>query len=359
MLIGAAAIALGLTSVALVYLLAVPLALLFAAIAIGEALAPVVDRLEKGMPRTLAVLIVYAAFVATLIAAGWFAWPRIIGQAEQFVAEAPDLAERLPRILREWDPTEDHRLVEAAQQALDQFTGIIVAIPMALISSTVTVGLVIVLSAYWLITAPALGRFTRSLVPPSHSAQFEDVTGELRSSVGGFVRGEVIMAIIVGVLTYAGLTIIGVEYAAVLALVAAIGELIPVVGPILASIPAIIIALFDSPTQALIVAGFYIVLQQVESNVLLPQVMRHTAHVPPLLSVVALFAGAELGGLLGAIVAIPLSGAAKVVAVSVLAPAIRRRTQQHDPGDAHTGGVGGAEQIRPKAASESQVASET
>jgi len=96
-----------------------------------------------------------------------------------------------------------------------------------------------------------------------------------------------------------------------------------VVGPIFAAIPAIAIALVDSPQQAIIVTIFFIALQQLESNLLVPFIMRQQADVPPLLSLFALLAGSALGGLLGAIIAIPLAGALRVLVVQVLAPAER------------------------------------
>jgi predicted PurR-regulated permease PerM len=113
-----------------------------------------------------------------------------------------------------------------------------------------------------------------------------------------------------------------VDYALVLALVAAFGEFLP----ILAAVPAVLVALFDSPVQAVIVAVFYLVLQQIESNIIMPNVMSNQADVPPLLTIVAISAGGTIGGILGALIAIPLAGVLKVMVTQVAAPAIRRWT---------------------------------
>jgi len=142
-------------------------------------------------------------------------------------------------------------------------------------------------------------------------------------TMGGYVRATGINGVIIGAMTYVGLLVIGVEYTLVLAVLAGLGEFLPVVGPIFAAIPAIAIALIESPQQAIVVTIFYIALQQLESNLLVPFIMRQQADVPPLLSLFALLAGSALGGLLGAIVAIPLAGALRVLVVRVLAPAER------------------------------------
>ena len=100
----------------------------------------------------------------------------------------------------------------------------------------------------------------------------------------------------------------------------------PVVGPILAAAPAILIALLESPTLALMVLGFYVALQLIEGYVLFPLVVGSQSEIPPLLIIVGLVAGGAVGGALGALVAIPLAGALRVVVVRGVAPAIRRRT---------------------------------
>ncbi len=132
--------------------------------------------------------------------------------------------------------------------------------------------------------------------------------------------------LLVGAATFSGLTVIGVDFPLVLALIAGIAELIPIVGVYIATIPAVAIALIESPTQALMVLGFYVLLQQIESNLLLPALMRHQAGIPALLAVFALFAGEQLAGILGALIAIPLAGALQVLVVRVVAPALRRWT---------------------------------
>jgi predicted PurR-regulated permease PerM len=127
-------------------------------------------------------------------------------------------------------------------------------------------------------------------------------------------------------MTYVGLVIIGVPFPLVLGVLAGLGELVPIAGPIFASIPAIGLALLDSPLKAGIVMVFYIAIQQLEGHILVPSIVGRQANIPPILAIFAILAGAALGGILGALIAIPIAGALRVLILRVVAPEIRRWT---------------------------------
>jgi predicted PurR-regulated permease PerM len=321
--IAASALVLAFGTLASIWLLARPLALLFAAIAIAEALSPLVARLETRLPRPIAVTIVYLGLSLVLATLGWLVVPRLVDQAQDFADRTPEIVQRLRSTVNEWDPNGSDRIVNAIEQNVDRFSGVLLGLPFAIASSLLQIVLVLFMSAYWLLSAPSLGRFVRQMFPPRLVPKVDTVLDDMGQSIGGYVRGEVIDAIAVGAVTYLGLELIGVDYPIVLAVVAGLGELVPVVGPLIAAIPAVAVGFVDSPGKGLIVVAFYVGLQQFESNILLPHTMHHTAGVPPLLAIFALFAGASLGGLLGALVAIPLAGALKVLMTNVVAPAVR------------------------------------
>ena len=329
---GAVVLALAFALLVLAYLLARPLALLLAAVVVAQALAPLVDRLERRLPRGAAVALVYVVLVVGAALAGWLAVPTLVRQGQQLVIAAPGLIGRGRAWFAEVDPVGADRVVAAVQAAVDRFTGALVGLPLAVVSSTLEIVLVLFMSAYWLAAAPALRRFVLGLVPPDRQGRSDGVLTAVGETMGGYVRATLANAVIVGALVYGGLLVIGVDYPLVLALIAAAGELVPVVGPILASVPALAIALTESPRHAAFVLAFYLVMQQLESNLLLPAMMRRQADIPPLVSLFALLAGSAVGGLLGALVAIPLAGALRVVVVRVLAPA--QRSWAGSPGDA-------------------------
>lgn len=224
---------------------------------------------------------------------------------------------------REWldgiDPGSASRITSAAQSAVDRFSSVLVSLPFTLFSSVIDVFVVIFMSIYWLLATPALFRFALSLFPEERRPRAGSVLDAMGKTMGGYVRATAIN----GVMTYVGLLLIGVEYMLVLAVLSGLGEFLPVIGPIFAAIPAIGVALLDSPQQAVIVTIFFVLLQQLESNLLVPIIMRSQADVPPMLSLFALLGGSALGGILGALVAIPLGGALRVLVVRVFAPAER------------------------------------
>ncbi len=317
------ALATALGGLVLLWLLARPLTLLLIAIVIAQVLAPIVERLERWLPRGVAIVLVYLALVVVVGGLGAVVMPPLVSEGQSLVLNAPDLVARSREWLRGIDPDSAARVSAAVQTAIDRFADVLLSLPFTLFSSVIDVILVIIMSIYWLIATPALSRFALSLFPPRHRRRANDVMDAMGQTMGGYVRATAINGVIIGVMTYVGLLVIGVQYTLVLAILAGLGEFLPVVGPIFAAIPAIAIALVDSPQQAIIVTIFFIALQQLESNLLVPFIMRQQADVPPLLSLFALLAGSALGGLLGAIIAIPLAGALRVLVVQVLAPAER------------------------------------
>lgn len=322
--IGVVIIAAGLGLARLLQLVIRPLALLFAAIIIAESLSPIVDRMARWIPRALAVAIPYLVFFASVGVGGWLVFPMLVEEAQNLVDQGPELVNQFRAWLDNADPTGDGRITELVTNGLQRGSGALTNIPFTVVSSVAEVILVLAMSLYWLIAKPSMRSFFISVFPASHQSHVEDVLGRLGSTIGGYVRAQLLAGVVIGLITYVGLLLIGVEYALVLAVVAGIGEVIPIVGPILSAIPAIAVALLDSPTQALIVAGFFVVLQQIESNVLQPNLVRNQADIPPLLVLFAIFVGGTVGGILGALVAIPLSGAIKVLVIHVVAPAIRQ-----------------------------------
>jgi predicted PurR-regulated permease PerM len=313
-----------------------PLILLIAGISIAQAFSPIVNYCERWMNRTLVILLIYLGLLLVLGGALWWIFPRLVAQAQGFVDAGPSLIERVRGYAEDWGLTDNEQLIDIGIGQLERVGAALAGLPLTIASGALDVFLIIAISLYWLLAAPTLMRFALSLAPERKHDETESVLVEMGQTMGGYVRGQGIVAIIMGILTYAGLTIIGVQYALFLALVAAFLEILPIIGPIIATVPIVLVALLDSPRQAIIVFIFWVVLQQVEAYVLTPNVMHSQADVPPLLVLLAIFTGGAVFGLLGAIVAIPFSGALRVFIIRVIAPAIRgwtgadRRPQKND-----------------------------
>lgn len=241
------------------------------------------------------------------------------------MASAPALVEQRDELGDQLDPlpVDQEQVDDAIRRAVERFGSLLVSLPRHIVSVVAEILLVFAFSAYLIVAGPALHRFMLSLLPDARRERAAAVLQEMGSTMGGYVRAEVITATIVGTITYVALLIIGVDYPLVLALIAALGELVPIAGPIISAVPALAVAFLDPPTQGLIVLGFFVALQQLESSILLPLIMRKQADIPPLLTLFALTAGATLGGIFGALLAIPLAGALRVLVLRVVAPEIR------------------------------------
>lgn len=308
-------------------LLARPIALFILSISLAASLAPVVNWLEKRMPRTLAVVLVYLVLVLILVGIGLIITPPLVNQAGQFADRVPNLVDRAEEWLAQLNlPTENISILDTIASQLGGLGSQLVALPLAISSSLFDIFVVIFLSIYILLMAPQMEDFFLSLFPVSRRRRAGHVAHRMVDAMGGYLRGVVISAAILGVMTYIALLILGVNFPVVLGLITGLFEIIPVAGPIIAGAIIIAVALLESLTKGLIALVLVILLQQFEGNILVPNVMRSQAHVSPLLALLAIFAGAAIGGLLGALIAIPIAAALRVFTIEVIAPAIRRQT---------------------------------
>lgn len=309
---------------AAVWLFARPLAVVGVAIVVGEALRPLVERASRGFPRPLAVASVYLTLAVVVGTALWFALAPLVGQAQLLIDSLPTLIAQAQAWLERQDQqVTDIPLVDSLAAQLQGLAGQLLTLPLTLVSSLFELVLIVFLSLYWLLASPALGRFVRSLFPAARRERVAEVQAELSRTTGGYFRGVAINVVLVAIVTYIGLRLIGLPFPLVFAVIAGLFEIIPIVGPFLAGAIIIAFALSQSWQVAVITLLFFVALQQLEGNVLTPMVMRSQTDLHPLLVLVAIVVGGGVGGLLGALVAIPLAGAVKVLVVEVVAPALR------------------------------------
>lgn len=329
----AMALLLGLGSLFAIGLLAQPLAFLILGVAIATALEPGVEWLARWLPRTLAILLLYLAILLFLVFLGSLVAPDLLTQMQAFFTAVPSLIEVVQRWLTEQEVVDAARWLSALAPQLSQLGLTVVAAPLTLWGVLLNLVLIFAISIYSLLVGPQVRRFVLSLFPPNRYERTRTILNEMGAAMGGYARAVMIMGVVIGVLTYVGLRLVGVNYPLMLSILAGMLEIIPIFGPIIAGGIITIIAFLQSPTQAVIVLVFFIALQQLESYVLFPNVMHREIEISPLLVIFAFAAGSTLGGVLGAVVAIPLSAALQVFVLRVVAPMIRERTGSHPPID--------------------------
>ncbi len=167
--------------------------------------------------------------------------------------------------------------------------------------------IILVLAFYIVIEEDAWRRLFRRVAPDEYQPYLSQMFGKMQMKMGLWLRGQLLLMLVVGVTSFIGLLILGVPYALVLALFAGLMEMVPYAGPTLSAIPAVIIAFSDSPLKAATVFLLYVIIQQIENNVLVPKIMQKVTGLNPIVSIVALLIGFKLGGIAGAALSIPIA----------------------------------------------------
>lgn len=305
----------GLVLFALLQLSQIIVALLFAVV-IASAIEPGVRWLARfRVPRILAVLIIYLVAFGILAGAIFLIVPALVEEFSAFLDAFPRYQRLLLqelRAFRDWpfyslfsenaenvilNPPFDFQA--AGGSVIDFVVGIFGGIASAVI--------LIVVSFYLASQERGIENFLRMVTPLRHEDYVLDLWARSRVKMGQWLRGQLLLGLIVGILVYLALTLLGIRYALILAILAAIFEIIPIIGPILAAVPAVFFAFLTDPLRGLIVAIVYVIIQQLESHLLVPMVVQRTVGLNPLVVIIALLVGAKLGGILGMFLAVPLS----------------------------------------------------
>ena len=296
--------------------------LLFLAILLATTIEPIVNRLRRGIfTRSTGVLAIYTVIVLVLGLPGVLLAPSFVSQTASFTQDLPTRITALRPFVDQIQPLELRQVVSTG---LDQEVAVlqhpapptgdtIIAAGATAVHAILDFMLVFVLAFYWLMERNALKRQLLRLVPRERARGVNTVWVELESKLGNWVRGQLFLMLIVGVLAGIAFVAVGLPSPIVLAVVAAGCEVIPIIGPFLAFAPAVLITLATDPNKLLLIAGFALIVQLIESNVLVPRVMNHAVGISPLTIIVGIQAGAILYGIPGAFLAVPFAAAIQVI----------------------------------------------
>jgi predicted PurR-regulated permease PerM len=311
------------------------------AIILAAAATPLVDALtisgrarrwrwrpHRGLAAALifvsAILLLVLAAFTVFRAVGPDVWrfatnlPRYVEQIQtaynDFLAANPDIASRL---------TTDgapplQGLLQAASGMAAQAPRV-VGVAADVFSGVLYMVFALILALYLTIDGDRIRRYVIELMPHALQTRGLNVSGRIGDRLGAWARGEIVLGAIVGTLTWLGALLIGLPYAGALALIAAIGELVPNIGPIVAGVILVLVGFLTSPTQGLLALGLAILVQQLENNLIVPRVMSQAVDLHPVVVMVAILAGNELLGIPGALLAVPV-----VASISVVVSEIQR-----------------------------------
>lgn len=294
------------------------------AVVISSAIEPGIHALSRyKVPRLISVLIIYLILICVFLGLFYLFLPFLLEDFATFLASLPAylsafsavgafdefatiLGLPVPAVGSTGDMMEQVRSAvnssgffqNAFSAATNVFGGVLSFV------------LILVFSFYFAVNETGVADFLRFIVPRKYEAYVLDLWHRSRTKIGLWMQGQLILGFLMGVFVYLGLTIFGVKHALLLALLAAVFELIPVFGPTLAAVPAVVIAFADGGLSfGIVIIALYVILQLFENHLLYPLVVTKVVGVPPLLVILALIIGAKLAGFLGILLSVPAAAA--------------------------------------------------
>lgn len=285
--------------------------LLFIAIILMSALAPIVEKLVTWkLPRALAIALTYIVFLLMLV--------EIISLGvTPLIDETNNLIRSLPENIDSLIPSNIPIDKSVLQQELSVQTKNALGVIFALFSNFIAFVSVLVLTFYLLLERSKLDALIAHFFV-GHEDRVKRVIRQIEEKLGSWMRGQLALSLIIGIMVYILLSVLGVPYALPLSILAGILEVVPMIGPIISSVPSILIAYLTSPFLGLITAISFFVIQQLENHLIVPQVMKKAVGLNPLIVILAVAIGGRLLGVSGALLAVPITVVVQLITEGVL-----------------------------------------
>ncbi len=303
------------------------LLLIYVSALLAMGISPLVRLLERPsrgsrrrfrLPRWLAILAIYLAVIGVMTVLGLLIVPPLVTQASALWRKLPDELNRFQGFLIEHGlMTRSITLAEAVSQApsgagSDAVGTVLIAVS-SVVSGVFALITILILSFYLSVESEAMFEYLSRFIPAGRRADVATAAKEAVQKVSAWLGAQLLLAGVMGTFAAVGLGLMKVPYFYVIALIAAIGETIPIIGPIIGGVTAVAVAISVSPKLALIVGSYFLVLHQLEANVLVPKIMERRVGVSPVAVMVALLVGGSLHGLIGAILAIPTAAILSII----------------------------------------------
>lgn len=311
----------------IIYLIKIAIIPLILAIAIAYLLTPIVILLQKKMRRVFAVTITYIIFIGIIFTIFFFIIPIIIDQFRTFIDKFPVYVENLTKIINDFlqnsvliKNTENLIGKEIIPKDASSITKYLISSinleEIDIFQRATTVGMLVFNTVLYLIVGPLLGIYILNytdkikttfikIIPKRFKNQTTIILERINKVAGRYVRGQILVSIIVGILCTIVLLVLKVDFAILLGSIAGLLNMIPLLGPIIGAIPAALTALFISPLKALLVILLFIAVQQIDNYIISPNIMKYQVGVHPGIIIFSLMAGGALFGIWGLLIAVP------------------------------------------------------
>lgn len=287
------------------------------ALIIASAIGPFANWLEeKRFPRLLGVLLLFLIVIGLMVFILSLVVPFVSQEVSQLLAVLPETLSKLSSSLeraQEGAPqyldfiSEIQNILETFSTYLQQSAQSIVGLIISIFGGVASFVAILIISFYLSVTKNGIENFLGSVVPDKYEAYVINLWKRSEAKVGRWLQGQMLLSLMVGLIVYVGLSLLGIKYALVLGLSAAILEIVPIVGPVLAAIPAVFLAFMQAPSMGLWVVLFYVATQQLENYLLLPVVLGKTTGLNPVVVLISLLVGYQLAGIPGMILSVPVA----------------------------------------------------
>ncbi|MBX4187272.1 MAG: AI-2E family transporter [Candidatus Doudnabacteria bacterium] len=278
-------------------------------IIISSAIDPVADFLQKRrIPRALSVLIVYAIFLGLIALIGFLIVPPMTEQFNQ-IKDADVYQSFVDKVGVYRENLSHSSIGRSIDNSVKEFAGglggTLFQTTKGVLTGIVSAITILVISFYLTIEENGMKNFLRHLAPYKHQAYIAKLVSKIQYKMGAWVLGQLILSAVIFGLTFLGLTLLHVQYALVLALLAGLFEVIPIIGPFISGAVAVFLTFIQSPALAVAVVILWIVTQQLEAHIIVPIVMSRSVGINPVMVILAVLVGGTLGGIVGILIAIP------------------------------------------------------
>lgn len=286
----------------------------FVAFVVAASLDPWVDKMQKyRIPRPVSILSIYIIILGIMSLAVFLLIPPISHEVQDIAKNFPKYYERFIEIFTFFkSASERFGFSQSAQESIKSLSTGLNSLTHGLLTTLTSIfgGFVsffgiLVITFYMTIDEDGIKKFLRSVAPVKYQPYLVHKIHQIQNKLGLWLQGQLLLTVIIGVISYVGLVILGVDYALVLALVAGISEFIPYIGPIVGAVPAVFLATAQSPFKGLMVLLLYIVIQQLENQLIQPKVMQRSVGLNPVATILVMLVGAQVAGFVGVILAIP------------------------------------------------------
>ncbi len=291
------------------------LLMLIGAVVIAFAIEPLAHKLRTyGVPRGVSVVVVYLAFLGVLAAAITLILPILAEQTIQLSSQLPDVVQGLEERIGRLPGVDFEAIGPQLQQGLSSVGNNLANVSTAVFQQTRTIFsgalslvLVFIIAFYLVIEEDALKKMFRFIIPNRHMAYVELMLDRIQVKLGRWVLAQLFLGLVIGLTVGLGLWLIGVKYALALGLVAGLLEIFPVIGPMISGVLGVLIALSQSFTLGVITLVLYVIIQQAENHILIPNIMRKATGLNPLVTLIAVLLGGRVAGLVGVILSVPVA----------------------------------------------------